>query len=90
MPVSFALDDVVEKVEYLIANDHLARRIAANGRAFADSYLRLEDHFCYIATALDTLGYALKGSEILEPFDPIRVDKDAQQFGDFFFNEFDE
>ncbi len=90
MPVSFALDDVVEKVEYLRANDHLARRIATNGKAFADSYLRLEDHFCYVAAALNTLGRALKGSEILEPYDPVRVDKDSQQFGDFFFNEFDE
>ena len=88
--MDFSLVDVVEKIEYLRANDHLARRIAANGKAFADSYLRLEDHFCYVAAALNTLGNALKGTELLEPFDPIKVDTDKQQFGDFFFNEFDE
>lgn len=75
VPVSYALSDLTEKVMWLRDHDDLARQIAANGKAFADSYLRYEDYHCYIASALYTVGRLLNGSTaVTEPFSPIPVD----------------
>lgn len=75
VPVSYALSDLTEKVIWLREHDDLARQIAANAKAFADSYLRYEDYHCYVASALYTVGRLLNGSTaVTEPFDPVRAD----------------
>ena len=56
VPLSYSAADLTAKIEWLIAHDDLAQRIAKNARAFGDSYLRFEDTLCYIATALETVG----------------------------------
>ena len=53
VPLSYSMAELTRKVEYLVENDHLAKRLAMNARAFGDSYLRLEDYFCYVASALE-------------------------------------
>ena len=66
VPLSYSMAELTRKVEYLKANDHLAKRLAMNARAFADSYLRLEDYFCYTLAALEGLQYWRDGCEILK------------------------
>jgi len=56
VPITYSAADVADKVDWLIAHDDIAQRIARNGFNFGRSFLRLEDSFCYIATALNTLG----------------------------------
>lgn len=65
--------DVAEKVQWLRDNDDLAKQIAYNARVFASSYLRLEDHYCYIASALYTLGKIINGSTATLPFTPYNL-----------------
>jgi hypothetical protein len=52
VPLSYTAADIVEKVKWLQEHDDLARQIAKNGWNFGQSYLRLEDYYCYAATAL--------------------------------------
>jgi hypothetical protein len=53
-PLSFTEADIVDKIKWLIAHDHIAKKITKNAENFGKSYLRLEDYYCYVATALDT------------------------------------
>eukprot|EP01040_Poterioochromonas_malhamensis_P006298 gene6298-6777_t len=73
VPISYSTADVVSKIEWLKAHDDMAQRIAANARNFGRSYLRLEDYYCYISTALYTIGALEKDSDVLEPFDPVLI-----------------
>jgi hypothetical protein len=52
VPISFTAADIVEKILWLKSHDSLARKIAINGWNFGKSYLRLEDYYCYTASAL--------------------------------------
>lgn len=52
VPLAYNAADVVEKIEWLKAHDHLAQRIANNARNFGRSYLRLEDYYCYVSSYL--------------------------------------
>ena len=71
VPLSYTAADLVEKIEWLRHNDDLARQIARNGWAFGRSYLRLEDHFCYAARALEEVGRTgIYAPEALQPFNP--------------------
>jgi protein glucosyltransferase len=70
VPLSYSAADLIDKLEWLRAHDDLAQRIAKNAKAFGDSYLRLEDHLCYAATALSTVGRLLNGSDALDAMDP--------------------
>ena len=65
----------------------MAQRIAANGRNFGRSYLRLEDYYCYAATALEAVGTVATPSamapfsatlvpDILNPYQSYDLDKD--------------
>lgn len=73
VPISYSTGDIIDKIEWLQKHDHIAEKIANNGKVFADSYLRLEDHFCYIATALEGIGKLLNSTsyDALDPFNPI-------------------
>ena len=56
IPISYTGGDIVEKVQWLRENDVIAQKIIQNAQNFASSYLRLEDHYCYMATALEAIG----------------------------------
>ncbi len=68
VPIAHNTADLTEKVEWLIEHDDLAQKLAKNAANFGKSYLRLEDYYCYMATALDLVGEALAGSDGLVPF----------------------
>ena len=68
VPLSYRTTDLVDKVRWLRS---LARQIVANAQAFGRSYLRLEDHYCYVLTMLEELGGLCEHSDVLEPFHPI-------------------
>ena len=71
VPLSYSAADLAEKIEWLRQNDDLARQIARNGWAFGKSYLRLEDHYCYAARALEEVGRrGVRVPEALLPFKP--------------------
>eukprot|EP01038_Epipyxis_sp_PR26KG_P005900 gene5900-8140_t len=63
----------LEKIEWLIEHDELAQQIAINARNFGRSYLRLEDQFCYVLTALEQIALVMNNTDALVPFDPLRV-----------------
>ena len=46
----------------------MAFQIALNAKAFGESYLRLEDYYCYFGALFKELGDVLEGSDALEPF----------------------
>lgn len=72
VPLAFNGADVLEKVIWLKAHPKLAQRIAANGRNFGQSYLRLEDYYCYAATALEAMGSVATPSAMV-PFNATLV-----------------
>lgn len=52
VPFKKDLSDLKEKVEWLKANDNEAKRIATNGRIFANNNLLPSNIFCYYALLL--------------------------------------
>ena len=68
VPLSYSSADLIEKLEWLKANDDKAQQIARNAAAFAKSYLRFEDELCYALAALKAVADVEKGSDILQPF----------------------
>ena len=70
VPIAYNLGDVIRKVAWLKAHDHAAYKIAQNGKAFGESFLRLEDYFCYFGTLLHSLGKLYEKSNATIPFDP--------------------
>ncbi|KAJ1402690.1 hypothetical protein B484DRAFT_457715 [Ochromonadaceae sp. CCMP2298] len=75
VPLSSIGTDAVSKVTWLRKNDQIAQRIAQNGHNFGKSYLRIEDYYCYAATAFETLAALMEGSDVLEPFDKRKIGK---------------
>jgi hypothetical protein len=73
VPLTYSTTDAIDKIEWLKRNDEKARQIAENGRNFGKSFLRLEDLYCYAATALHTIGLVMKNSTAHEPFNPQKV-----------------
>lgn len=67
VPLSYTASDLVEKIRWLKQNDQIAREIARNGRIFGQSYLRLEDYYCYAAQALNSFGQVMT-EEALVPY----------------------
>ncbi len=70
VPLSYSAADVVSKIEWLKKNDKMAQQIAENARNFGRSYLRLEDQFCYVATALETFAALVEGTDATSAWDP--------------------
>ena len=77
VPLSYSAADVIDKVQWLLDHDDMARQIAANGRAFARSYLRMEDYYCYAAHAIEMLGNLQEGSNVTQPFYPQKYEGPA-------------
>ncbi len=71
IPLSYTLIDLKSKVLWLQSHDLLAQRIVQNARNFGRSYLRLEDHYCYMAAALEAVSGLCQGSDVSSPFHPI-------------------
>lgn len=71
VPLSYSAADVIDKVEWLQEHDEAASSIARNAKVFGKSFLRLEDTFCYLATALQAIGKLQNGTSVLQPFDPV-------------------
>eukprot|EP01038_Epipyxis_sp_PR26KG_P013578 gene13578-18221_t len=73
VPITFSTSDIIEKVEWLKMNDDKAKQIARNAHAFGQSYLRLEDLYCYAATAVETLANLMQGTDACAPFSPHKL-----------------
>ena len=73
VPLSVNAADIIDKIEYLKANDHLAERLASNAKNFARSHLRLEDYFCYVATALHSVSNITSRTDANIPFQPHKI-----------------
>jgi len=73
VPLSVTAADIIDKIEYLKANDHLAARLASNAKNFARSHLRLEDYFCYVATALQSVSNITSRTDANIPFQPHKI-----------------
>eukprot|EP00927_Polykrikos_kofoidii_P061303 TRINITY_DN56158_c0_g1_i1.p1 TRINITY_DN56158_c0_g1~~TRINITY_DN56158_c0_g1_i1.p1 ORF type:complete len:457 (+),score=53.41 TRINITY_DN56158_c0_g1_i1:22-1371(+) len=52
VPVRHDLSDLAEKVDYMVANDHLAQQIASAGFAFFKNNLTRSDMLCYMWRAI--------------------------------------
>ncbi len=76
VPISYSAADVIDKVEWLRQHDHLARRIAENAKIFSQDFLRLEDHMCYILSALETISRLENETDAFYPFDPYTFSSD--------------
>lgn len=73
VPISYNGADVIKKIEWLNSHPELAYKIALNAKTFGESFLRLEDYFCYMATLLYKLGeyyhnVSKHNEDILIPF----------------------
>eukprot|EP01031_Cornospumella_fuschlensis_P034945 gene34945-42320_t len=71
VPITYSGADIARKVLWLQNNEEKAHQIMMNALAFHRSYLRLEDHYCYIARALEVLGEMMHNTTATLPFSPI-------------------
>jgi len=72
VPFTYSGVDLISKIQWLVDNDDLALKIVRNAKNFGKSYLRLEDHFCYMATALTEVSKLAEDTDVNEPFnDPM-------------------
>lgn len=74
VPISYNNADIIRKVAWLKRHDHAAYRIAQNGKTFGESFLRLEDYFCYFGTLLHAFGRLYRGSNATVPFNATILD----------------
>ena len=63
------------QVEWLKRNDAMAQQIALNAANYGKSYLRLEDYLCYAASSLRLIHDVEKDSDVLEGFNPQRINR---------------
>ena len=67
VPLAFNAADVLEKIIWLKNHPKEAQQLAQNAHNFEASYLRLEDYYCYMASALEVMGGNLDPSALV-PF----------------------
>lgn len=72
VPISYNAADIITKIEWLNNHQDLAYKIAQNARVFGESYLRLKDYYCYMATLLKSLGdlYNNTNTDVMQVFNP--------------------
>jgi hypothetical protein len=80
VPITYNTADLIEKIQWLQNHELLAFRIAQNAKIFGESYLRLEDNYCYMATVMKTLGDLLERSDALQPFDARVIKEIPEEF----------
>jgi len=73
VPLSYTTADIISKLEFLINNDNIARRIAQNSRNFGISHLRYEDYLCYTASALSAISKVTSKADANIPFNATKV-----------------
>ena len=69
VPIAYNGADVIDKIKWLRKHDDLAYALAKNAHAFGQSYLRLEDYYCYTAAFLKEVTKHVT-PEALEPSQP--------------------
>jgi hypothetical protein len=79
VPLNYAASDLAEKVAWLQSHDDLARKIVENARNFGNSYLRVEDYYCYGATALKTVSELTGKYDAHVPFHPKKMAKVSEE-----------
>ena len=67
VPLASNAADVLEKIIWLKSHPKEAQQLAQNAHNFGASYLRLEDYYCYMASALEVMGENLDPSALV-PF----------------------
>ena len=77
VPLAYNYADVIEKIEWLMEHEDLAKQIVANAQAFAKSHLRLEDYYCYVANALEVIADHTRGTSATETFYPHQMSKES-------------
>lgn len=82
VPITYNTFDIIRKVQWLVDNDEKAYQIAVNAKRFGESYLRLEDYYCYMARLMKELGDLYNGSDATQVFDakPIQTQRKIQGF----------
>lgn len=80
VPLSYSGDDIIDKIEWLQSHPNMARKIAENGRKFGQSYLRLEDYFCYFVNIFEEIAKRVNNTDALEPFDPLEIHSEADRW----------
>jgi hypothetical protein len=80
VPIAYNAADLIEKIKWLQNHELMAYRIAQNAKIFGESYLRLEDNYCYMATLMKTLGDLFVGSTALQHFDAKSIQGIPTQF----------
>lgn len=76
VPLSYGAADLINKVEWLRQHDDFARRIARNAQNFGKSYLRMEDYYCYMSSALKMISELQKDTNATSPFSPQILEPD--------------
>ena len=74
VPLASNAADVLEKIIWLKSHPKEAQQLAENAHNFGASYLRLEDYYCYMASALEVLGENLDPTALV-PFNLKSVPK---------------
>ena len=74
VPLAYNAADLLEKVIWLKSHPKQALQLAQNAHNFGASYLRLEDYYCYMASALEVMGENLDPSALV-PFNVRPVPK---------------
>jgi hypothetical protein len=73
VPIAYNTADIINKIEFLIAHDHIAERLAINARNFGISHLRFEDYMCYEASALHAISNVTSTTDANIPFNPTKI-----------------
>ena len=64
VPLAYNGADLIQKVEWLKANDQMAETLALNARNCGKSYLRMEDYYCNAITALQAIANIEKSTDV--------------------------
>jgi len=74
VPLTYTTADIINKIEFLIAHDHIAKRLAVNARNFGVSHLRFEDYMCYVASALHAISNITSTFDANIPFNQTEIE----------------
>lgn len=69
VPITHTAADVADKIRWLQEHDDLAYQLARNAFFFGRSYLRLEDYYCYVSSAVAALAQ-VEEPDAKQPFSP--------------------
>ena len=64
---------------WLREHDAMAQQIVHNAENFARSYLRMEDHLCYVASALRLISTLENTTDVLDGFSPRLIHRNQRR-----------